>query len=170
MWKSRFFKNRSGAYIVSIMEVFGVAERVKRDARGGSSGALWNFRAMPKTSDFISIQARERLRQDVKWTCIFRQNTVFIAILAPNGFRNGIWKNVKILKSIWRYWQRLFSDFRWFLLKSESRHMEIPGGALEAEKWLLAGTCSKNNDFRGRPKGAHRGHWEVLAFQQVART
>ena len=48
-------QNRSGVYIVSIMEVFGVAERVKRDARGGSSGALWNSRAMPKTSDFITI-------------------------------------------------------------------------------------------------------------------
>ena len=90
MWKSRFFKNRSGAYIVSISEVFGVAQRVKRDARGRSSGALWNVWAMPKTFNFVTTQARERLRQDVKWTCIFRQNTVFIAILAPNGFRRGI--------------------------------------------------------------------------------
>ena len=47
--------------------------------------------------------------------------------------------------------------------------MEIPGGALEAEKWLLAGTRSKNNDLWGRPKGAHRGHPEVLTFQQAAR-
>ena len=47
--------------------------------------------------------------------------------------------------------------------------MEIPGGALEAEKWLVAGTCSKNNDFRGRPKGAHRGHPEAGPFQQAAR-
>ena len=48
--------------------------------------------------------------------------------------------------------------------------MEIPGGALEAEKWLLAETCSKNNDFQGRPKGAHRGHPEARNFQVLART
>ena len=71
MWKSRFFKNRSGAYIVSISELFEVAQRGKRDAQGGSSGALWNVWAMPKTFDFVTIQARERLRQDGKWTCIF---------------------------------------------------------------------------------------------------
>ena len=47
---------------------------------------------MPKTSDFITIQARERLRQDDKWTWIFGQNTVFIDILAPNGFWSGILK------------------------------------------------------------------------------
>ena len=89
-----FFKNRSGAYIVSILEVFGVTQWVKRDARGGSSGALWNVWAMPKTSDFVTIQARERLRQDGKWTCTFRQNTVFIDILAPNGFPSGIWNKI----------------------------------------------------------------------------
>ena len=169
MWKSRFFKNRSGAYLVSILEVVGVAEREQRDARRGSSGALWNVWARPKTLNFITIQARERLRQDVKWTCNFRQNTVFIAILAPNGFRSGIWKKCQKFEVHMALLERLFSDFRWFWLKSESRHMEIPGGALEAEKWLLAGTCSKNNDFRGRPKGAHRGHWEVLSFQRLAR-
>ena len=48
--------------------------------------------------------------------------------------------------------------------------MEIPGGALEAEKWLLAGMCSKINGFRGRPEGAHKGHPEVLNFQQPLRT
>ena len=72
----------------------GFRGRWKREkgCRRGSSGALWNVWARPKTWNFITIQARERLRQDVKWTCIFRQNTVFIAILAPNGFRGGIWK------------------------------------------------------------------------------
>ena len=95
VWKSRFFKNCSGAYPVSILEFFGVAERGKRDARRGSSGALWNVWARPKTSDVVTIQARERLRQDVKWICSFRQNTVFIAILAPNGFRSSIWKKCK---------------------------------------------------------------------------
>ena len=169
MWKSRFFKNRSGTYIVSIMEVFGVAERVKRDARGGSSGALWNFRAMPKTSDFITIQARERLRQDDKWTWIFGQNIVFIAILAPNGFRSGIWKK----------WQKIevhmalvAKAFYWFsMIFIESRKSTYGNSCFSriAEKWLLAGTYSKNNDFRGRPKGAHRGHPEVLAFQLLAR-
>ena len=44
---------------------------------------------MPKTFDFVSIQAPEHLRQDVNWTGIFVENTVFIAILAPNGFRKG---------------------------------------------------------------------------------
>ena len=98
MWKSKFFKNRSGAYIVNILEVFGVAQRVKRDARGGSSGALWNVWAMPKTSDFVIIQARERLRQEVKSTCIFMQNTAFIDILAPNGFPTDIWKQIQKFK------------------------------------------------------------------------
>ena len=59
----------------------------------------------------------------------------------------------------------IFDDFDW----NPKVDMEIPGGALEAEKWLLAGTGSKNNDSRGRPKGAHRGHPEVLGFQQLAR-
>ena len=111
MWKSRFFKNRSGAYLVSILEVFGVAERRKRVARRGSSGALWNVWARPKTLNFITIQARERLRQDVKWTCNFRQNTVFIAILAPNGFRRGIWKKCQNFEV---HMALLAKPFLWF--------------------------------------------------------
>ena len=111
MWKSRFFKNRSGAYLVSILKVFGVAERGKRDARRGSSGALWNVWARPKTLNFITIQARERLRQDDKWTWIFGQNTVFIAILAPNGFRSGIWKKCQNFEV---HMALLAKAFQWF--------------------------------------------------------
>ena len=50
-----FFKNRSGVYVVSISEVFRVAQKMKRDARGGLSGPLLNGGAMAKTSDFVSI-------------------------------------------------------------------------------------------------------------------
>ena len=153
MWKSMFFKNRSGAYLVGILEFFGVAERGKRDARGGSSGDLWNLRAMPKSFDFITIQARERLRQDDKWTLIFGQNTVFIAILAPNGFRIGIW----------RKWQKfevhmalLAKAFQWFsMIFIEIRKSTYGNSCFSriSEKWLLAETCSKNSDLRGFPKG-----------------
>ena len=53
--KARFVKNRCGAYMVMKSEVFRVAKKVKRDAKGGSSAPLLNVRAMPKTFDFVNI-------------------------------------------------------------------------------------------------------------------
>ena len=50
------------------------------------------------------------------------------------AFQAAYEKKSEKSKSIWRYWQRHFSDFQGFSLKSESRHMETPGGALDAEK------------------------------------
>ena len=44
---------------------------------------------------------------------------------------------------------------------------ENPGGALEAEKWLLAGNCNKNNDFQDGPWGMGSAIQQFPEFLQL---
>ena len=89
-------------------------------------------------------------------------NSCFLCFLIVRNFKEN-WENHEIQKSIWRYYINENGDFHVINKVRTWKSRWSPGAQ-------NSGNSNENGDFRGRPKGAHRGHPEVLNFYRPLRT